>query len=148
MNGNSRTLLLIAVPLSLAIAACSPDNNPNKTTVGQKLDGAVAETKQELTRAGNEISEKTDNAVVAMKDATSDVRAGGLDDAAITASLKTDILKDPDLSVLKIDVETKDGVVTLNGLADTEAAKTRAERMASGVKGVKEVRNFLAVKHA
>jgi osmotically-inducible protein OsmY len=62
--------------------------------------------------------------------------------------VKTDILKDPDLSVLKIDVDTKDGVVTLNGLANTEAAKNRAQTLASGVKGVKEVRNFLTVKHA
>lgn len=69
-------------------------------------------------------------------------------DAAITASIKTDFLKDPDLSVLKIDVDTKDGVVTLNGLAADEPAKGRAEKMASAVKGVKEVRNFLVVKRA
>lgn len=71
-----------------------------------------------------------------------------LGDAAITASIKADFLKDPDLSVLKIDVDTRDGVVTLNGLAENEAAKTRAERMAQAVKGVKEVRNYLTIKRA
>lgn len=69
-----------------------------------------------------------------------------LGDAAITASIKTDFLKDPDLSVLKIDVDTKDGVVTLNGLADNEPARKRAEQLAGAIKGVREVRNHLAVK--
>jgi hyperosmotically inducible protein len=147
MKTISRTAVLAALPLALALGACHPDNptNTSESTAGQKLDNAVATTKDDLSRAGDKINEKADNAVVAMKDAANDVR---LDDAAITASVKTDILKDPDLSVLKIDVDTKDGVVTLNGLADNEAAKTRAERLASGVKGVKEVRNFLTVKHA
>jgi hyperosmotically inducible periplasmic protein len=71
-----------------------------------------------------------------------------LADAGITASIKADFLKDPDLSVLKIDVDTNDGVVTLNGLAANEAARTRAERMAQAVKGVREVRNFLVLKRA
>jgi osmotically-inducible protein OsmY len=71
-----------------------------------------------------------------------------LTDAAITASIKTDILKDPDLSVLKIDVDTKGGVVTLNRLTADEAARSRVGRLASSIKGVKEVRNFLVVKHA
>ena len=71
-----------------------------------------------------------------------------LGDAAITASIKTDFLKDPDLSVLKIDVDTRDGVVTLNGLAGNEAARQRAEKLAGAIKGVREVRNYLTVKRA
>jgi hyperosmotically inducible periplasmic protein len=71
---------------------------------------------------------------------------GSLGDAAITASIKTDFLKDPDLSVLKIDVDTSDGVVTLNGLAENEAARKRAEQLAGAIKGVREVRNYLTVK--
>lgn len=69
-------------------------------------------------------------------------------DTAITASIKTDFLKDPDLSVLKIDVDTKDGVVTLNGLAESEQARERAGRIAGSVKGVRQVRNHLTVKRA
>jgi osmotically-inducible protein OsmY len=76
------------------------------------------------------------------------VKKSTLADAGITASIKADFLKDPDLSVLKIDVDTVDGVVTLNGLAGNAAARTRAERMAQAVKGVKEVRNFLTLKQA
>jgi osmotically-inducible protein OsmY len=150
MKFHSRTAYFAALPLALALGACSPDNTANTasntagntanntadTTAGQKLDNAVANTKTELARAGDEMREKSAEA------------GKGMDDAAITASIKTDILKDPELSVLKIDVDTKDGVVTLNGLADTAAAKTRAEQLANNIKGVKEVHNYLAVKRA
>lgn len=69
-----------------------------------------------------------------------------LDDAVITASVKAGLVKDPDLSALKIDVDTRDGVVTLNGLAGNEPAKQRAAKMAQSVKGVREVKNYLTIK--
>lgn len=69
-----------------------------------------------------------------------------LGDAAIIASIKTDFLKDPDLSVLGIDVDIDGGVVTLKGQAENEQAKQRAGKIAESVKGVREVRNHLTVK--
>jgi osmotically-inducible protein OsmY len=130
----------------------------------QKLNEAGQKTEQALSSAGEKISAKTtevtssistgDKTTVATTtDTTASTTTTGeatrtVSDAAITASVKTDLLKDPDLSVLKIDVDTKDGVVTLNGLAADEPARSRAEKMASAVKGVKEVRNFLVVKRA
>ncbi|HUP28595.1 MAG TPA: BON domain-containing protein [Usitatibacter sp.] len=69
-----------------------------------------------------------------------------LGDTAITASIKADYLKDPDLSVLRIDVDTTDGVVTLNGTAESDAARKRAEQLAAAQKGVKQVRNYLTLK--
>jgi osmotically-inducible protein OsmY len=71
-----------------------------------------------------------------------------LSDAAITAAIKADILKDPNLSVLKIDVDTRDGVVTLKGQAESDAARSRAEQIAQQAKGVREVKNRLVVKQA
>jgi hyperosmotically inducible protein len=71
-----------------------------------------------------------------------------LGDTAITASIKADYLKDPDLSVLRIEVETNAGVVTLNGVAENAAARRRAEQIAAAVKGVTQVRNYLTVKRA
>jgi osmotically-inducible protein OsmY len=127
-------------------------------SVGQKIDSALAQTKESLARAGDQIAKQTDKAVTAVKK-TTDGNAGNaangpsapgspkpVADTAITASIKTDILKDPDLSVLKIDVDTRQGVVTLNGLADNEEARQRAEKIAEGIKGVREVRNYLVVK--
>ena len=117
-------------------------------SVGQKIDSALAQTKESLSRAGDKIAQQTDKAATAVKRST-DGNAHStkpIADTAITASIKTDILKDPDLSVLKIDVDTNQGVVTLNGLAENEDARKRAEKIAEGIKGVREVRNYLVVK--
>jgi hyperosmotically inducible protein len=125
----------------------------------QKLNEAGAKTEQALSSVGEKIGEKTHQAVDAVTNAGGDLTvstpasdtsstSAKVNDTAITASIKTDFLKDPDLSVLKIDVDTKGGVVTLNGLAADEPARQRAEKMASAVKGVKEVRNFLVIKRA
>lgn len=45
---------------------------------------------------------------------------------------------------LKVDV--KDGVVTLSGQVDEPKAKTRAEKLAKKVKGVKQVVNNLTIR--
>src|SRR5688572_11410491 len=124
-------------------------------SVGQQIDSALARTKESLARTGDQIAQQTDRAVTAVKK-SGDANPGNgsaepasgkpMADTAITASIKTDYLKDPDLSVLKMDVDTKQGVVTLNGLAENEEARKRAEKIAEGVKGVREVRNYLVVK--
>jgi Predicted periplasmic or secreted lipoprotein len=112
-------------PLSAAITTAVPADNPATTTT---LSSGPTTT-------------------IKMSGIPADTRVV-LNDAAITASIKADLLRDPDLSVLKIDVDTHDGVVTLNGLAANDAARTRAERMAQSVKGVREVRNHLTTKQA
>jgi len=57
-------------------------------------------------------------------------------------------LKDPDLSALKIDVDTRNGVVSMYGPAPTAAAKDRATTIARAVKGVASVNNELTVKRS
>ncbi len=44
-----------------------------------------------------------------------------------------------------IDVEVKDGVVTLTGKVETDKIRSKAEKLAKKVKGVKSVDNKLAV---
>ena len=61
-------------------------------------------------------------------------------DAMITGKVKTKLLADPDVKGLLIDVDTKNGVVTLNGSAD------KAVSIAKGTEGVKSVENKLTVK--
>jgi hypothetical protein len=121
---------------------------------GEKIADASRKATAEVKQAAGEARDKTQDAAAETRDRTgaavheaaSSDTGRSLSDAAITASIKTDYLKDPDLSVLKIDVDTKDGVVVLNGMADTLDGKTRAEKIASAIKGVKEVRNHLTVK--
>lgn len=67
-----------------------------------------------------------------------------IDDAWITTKVKAMLLKDSGLAGLKVDVDTKDGVVTLSGHAKSGQQIDQAVRIASGIKGVKEVRNELA----
>ena len=64
----------------------------------------------------------------------------------ITAAVSTGLAKDPDLSAIKIDVDTKGGQVTLSGPAPNAAAKARAEEIAKSVKGVSAVDNRLELK--
>lgn len=69
-----------------------------------------------------------------------------IDDAAITAKVKTKLATDPTAKAYQINVDTSDGIVQLNGFVDTTGAKTAAERVAKGVDGVKRVENNLEIK--
>ena len=66
--------------------------------------------------------------------------------SAITGKVKTALIADPDVKALKIDVDTKDHVVTLNGTADKQANADKAVTIAQGIEGVKSVENRLTIK--
>lgn len=66
-----------------------------------------------------------------------------LDDATITAEVKSRILADETSRGININVDTTNGIVTLRGTAPTDAAKQRAEAIAEDVDGVKDVNNAL-----
>jgi hyperosmotically inducible periplasmic protein len=141
MNMMRPHTLAIALLLAFPLAACNKAN-PNET-VGQKLDRAVDTTKEKVAAAGDKIEQKTDQ--IANKIETSETKEK-LDDTAITASVKAGLLKDPDLSAIKIEVETTNGVVALNGVADNPVARDRAGTIAKSVKGVNEVHNNVVVR--
>jgi osmotically-inducible protein OsmY len=69
-------------------------------------------------------------------------------DAFITSKVKMELITADGLEgldPLRINVDTLDGVVTLHGQVESAAAKTKAEQEARSVKGVKDVRDMLAV---
>ena len=66
-------------------------------------------------------------------------------DAALTSAVKSKLLADPDVSGLKIDVDTSNGVVTLNGTVSSRAEADRAMMLARNTEGVKSVVNRLKV---
>jgi len=77
---------------------------------------------------------------------TSKAAAGAervMDDAALTARVKSVLLADAQVKGTKIDVDTTNGVVTLQGNVSSPSEKSRAEQLAQQVDGVKEVRNNL-----
>jgi hyperosmotically inducible protein len=68
-----------------------------------------------------------------------------IDDAAITAQVKTKLLNDPDVGGLRIDVDTTKGVVTLSGVVKSKAEESKAISLARSVDGVKDVKSTLQV---
>ena len=68
-----------------------------------------------------------------------------LDDATITAKVKTALLNDPQVGGLKIDVDTTKGVVTMSGMVKSPAEAERAVQLARQQGGVKDVKSTLQV---
>ncbi|MCR6655687.1 MAG: BON domain-containing protein [Opitutus sp.] len=69
-----------------------------------------------------------------------------VDDAAITAKVKTELIRDEVVKAREVNVETFKGVVQLSGFVDTEEQRTRAAQIAAGVNGVTEVKNNITLK--
>ena len=68
-----------------------------------------------------------------------------VDDATITARVKTALLNDPQVGGLKIDVDTTLGIVTMSGIVKSPAEAERAMQLARGIPGVREVKSTLQV---
>jgi len=71
-----------------------------------------------------------------------------VDDSAITTKVKAELVRDPIVKALQVDVTTFKGVVQLSGFVDTAEQKAQAEADAKTVNGVKEVKNNIVVKTA
>jgi hyperosmotically inducible protein len=69
-----------------------------------------------------------------------------VNDAAITAKVKTAFAADDLVKARNINVDTMQGVVTLNGVVNTAAEKQRAMDLARRVDGVSSVRDNLAMR--
>jgi hyperosmotically inducible protein len=69
-----------------------------------------------------------------------------VDDATITASVKSTLVADKAANLTRVDVDTNNGVVSLNGVVESTQQKSRAEQLARRVDGVKSVVNNLQVQ--
>ena len=145
MNRNLRfvTCLLAAASLSaLGLAGC---NNPNTAeNAGRKVDQAVAKIGNKAEQAGQKIENKMEQVAQGAREKSA-TAGQALDDAGITAAVKAGILAEPGLKVLKIDVDTVQGIVTLTGSADSTQNVEKAGQVASAVQGVKSGDNRVAV---
>lgn len=113
-----------------------------KTADGAKKVGSATKHGAEKT-----VDAVKDTKVVVKDDTTPKLEKAGdkTADAAITSNVKTKFLADTQVSGLKIDVDTKDGVVTLTGNVKSQAEKDEAIRLAKTSKGVKSVVDKLTV---
>lgn len=71
-----------------------------------------------------------------------------IDDAKIVTVVNADLVKDKELSAIKINVDSTQGNVVLRGTAPNPAAKDRATDIARSVKGVVNVDNRLTLAAA
>lgn len=160
-SSTTRIASILAVSaMALGLAACDKMKEP---TTGEKLDSAVENTERATSEAKadadkamqsaqNQMAEGAAKTEAAAESAGEKAREAGstamdvVDDAAITAKVSAGLAEDPALSALKIDVDTRNGIVTLNGPAPTQEAKDRATSIAQNVKGVGSVVNHLTLQ--
>jgi hyperosmotically inducible periplasmic protein len=120
--------VLVALLIAAGIGGLVVSNLYEDRTVGQRLDDTIGATQQTMRS-------KVDGVRDGMAQ-TGERVANRLGDAGITAAIKTALAADPVLSALQIDVSTRDGVVTLEGPAPNQDARSRASVLASAPTGV------------
>ena len=145
------TILAVSA-LALGLSACGKKEEP---TVGQRLDSAVEKTEQAAAEARAKAESAMENAQTKVEQGAANAESSAKDaankgmvflsDAEITAQISASLAKDPDLSAVKIDVDTANGRVTLKGPAPSAVARERAEGIAKAVNGVSSVTNQLVV---
>ena len=128
-------------------------------------DGVVTLTGTAENEAQKELTTAYAKDVDGVKDVKNEieVRAGGMasndaahgptfsekiDDASITAQVKYELLTHHSTSALKTNVDTRQGVVVIHGVARSEAEKDLVSKLARGIKGVTSVTNEMTVQAA
>jgi len=130
-----------------------------KTTVDVKdgivtLKGEASSTAQkELTAEYAKDIEgvkevKNEMTVAATPAKTERTEGEKMDDASITAEVRTALFTHRSTSALKTKVETRNGEVTLAGIAKNAAEKALVTKLVSDIKGVTSVKNQMTVEEA
>jgi len=107
-------------------------------TAGQQLQKGVKQGAQEVGGALQRGAQKVQAEV-------GPVAREVLNDAGITARVKAKLIADPEVAAVRIDVDTVNGRVTLNGKVSTEDQKAEAEKLARHTDGVVDVVNLIQV---
>ena len=156
MNASLRRSLLSLSIASIAsvglLAGCEKQTTTRTdgtSTTTTTVTNPAPDTTAAAKSAATEMKSDAKSAASEMKSdvkSAADTAGNVIEDGAITAKVKTALLADPDVKGLMIDVDTKDGVVTLKGTADKAANRDRAVSIAKDTGGVKSVDSQLVVK--
>ena len=141
---NMRTLRMTSMGAAIACMAVVGCSRQDQAEARRNADQTVAQAEQKTSQMANDASKQMDKAKSSMREGAAKAK-DKVSDAVITTSVKAEIAKDPDLSALKINVDTDNGHVALRGSAPTPEARDHATALASGVKGVVGVDNELHV---
>jgi hyperosmotically inducible protein len=133
MNRSYRGFFIVIIMVFVfGFAGCQQDGTAEKA--GEKIDQATEKAGKKIDQAGEAINAKVEKAGEIM------------DDSAITAKIKAEILSDPLLKVSQINVTTTNNVVMLSGAVDSLQSIDRAMEIVHSIKNVKSVENNLVVK--
>ena len=127
--------------------------NRAEATTGENLADRTADAGRSAVDKtedfAKQTADKTEDLVKKTGDKTEDLakKTGeAVTDAAITSAVKTKMLADSTVKGLKIDVDTNNGVVTLNGNVASKAEMDKAIMIAHDTKGVSRVVSNLHIK--
>jgi hyperosmotically inducible periplasmic protein len=125
------------------------DTRDKIVTLSGTVDSEAAKAQALALARGTEgVADVVDNLTLTAAQSADAGRSVGqvVDDASITAAVKSKLMTDSVVGALKIDVDTKDGIVSLNGPVKTQSEKDTALRIARETSGVKDVRDNLVVQ--
>lgn len=141
----------LAADSSVKASQIHVETNDKVVTLSGTVDNDAARTEAvALARGTDGVTDVLDNMTVSQ--AAPQSAEGGttvsqkMDDAAITAAVKSKLMVDSVVGGLKIDVDTKDGVVALSGPVKSQTEKDTAVRIARETNGVKDVQDNLVVQ--
>lgn len=119
------------------------------TLKGKASSVAQKELTSEYARDIEGVKEvKNEMTVVAAPEMAERTVGEKIDDASITAQVKTALLTHRSTSAIKTKVVTRDGEVTLTGIAQNAAEKSLITKRVNDIQGVTSVKNLMTVDEA
>ena len=116
------------------------------TLQGVASSQAEKELTTEYARDVDNVKEVKNDMTIAQKPTTTDATVGDkIDDASITAQVKSALLSHHSTSALHTTVSTMDGVVTVGGIAKNDAEKSLVTKLATDINGVTSVINNMTI---
>lgn len=125
MSGYGVSRLAVLTACILAFSACGQDHKP-------------ASAADHFKRGADEMAQGAQQVATQVKATASD--------AAITTRVKANLAANQGLASFSIHVSTTNGIVTLSGQVDSDAARKLAAQVASKTEGVRVVVNEIAIK--
>lgn len=113
---------------------------------GEASSQAQKELTTEYAKDIEGVKEVNNEMTIAKNPAKPDETIGEkIDDASITAQVKSSLLAHRSTSALKTKVETTDGVVTIGGTAKNDAEKSLVTKLVTDINGVASVINNMTI---
>jgi len=132
-NLSDKVFCVVLMSAVFGLAGCQKEGTAEKA--GKKIDQATENTGKTLEKAKQSLSGKAEKT------------GEYLDDSAITAKIKADIISNSLLNASQINVTTTNGVVNLSGIVDSQQSIDKALEIARANQNAKSVESSLAVKN-